>query len=224
MSEQWIDQEFAGLDHGDARLNRRTKNLVERLSGKPAASIPEACDSWSETCAVYRFLRNPEVTWDVIWAPRWASTQHRMRKYSVVLCIQDATELDFNGQDIEGSGAVNYEARKGMYLHPTYAVSREREARGADGVRGGQRESTRWGEGYERQAEMAVDMPHTRLVYVADREADMVVLMRRSNGLGTPVDWLVRACHDRCLSENEGVKLWADRFAYKTMARPKQPR
>ena len=34
-------------------------------------------------------------------------------------------------------------------------------------------ESRRWVEGYERVAERAQKLPDTRLVYVADREADM---------------------------------------------------
>ncbi|MBC8726731.1 IS4 family transposase, partial [Paraburkholderia sp. 31.1] len=184
--------------------------------------IPQACDSWSETCAAYRFLRNTDVAWEAILEPHWASTQERMRSQSVVLCIQDTTELDFNGQDIDGLGPLNYEARRGLYLHPTYAVTTEREPLGvldawmwareeldADGVRPGPKESTRWVEGYERVAEMAPDMPHTRLVYVADREADMVQMMRRASELGTPADWLVRAKHDRCLPGGDGARLWA---------------
>ena len=37
--------------------------------------------------------------------------------------------------------------------------------------RGGPKESVRWIEGYERIAEMAAQLPDTRLVYVAGREA-----------------------------------------------------
>jgi hypothetical protein len=222
VAEHWTDDEFAGLDLGDARLDRRAKKLVGRLAAKPKASIPEACDSWSETVAAYRFLRNTDVAWEDILAPHWARTQERMRAQAVVLCIQDTTELDFNGQEIAGLGPLNYEARRGMYLHPTYAVTtgREplgvldawmwaREKRDADGVRPGQKESTRWVEGYERVAEMACDLPATRLVYLADREADMVEMMRRAQELGNPADWLVRAKHDRCLPGGEGAKLWA---------------
>lgn len=195
---------------------------MERFAAKPTASIPEACDSWSETCAAYRFLGNAEVSWEGILAPHWERTQERMRTHPVVLCIQDTTELDFNGQETDGFGPLNYEARRGMYLHPTYAVTpgREplgvldawmwaREERDADGVRHGQKESTRWIEGYERVAEMAAEMPDTRLVYVADREADMVAMMRRARELETPADWLVRAKHNRCLPEGDGDKLWA---------------
>jgi hypothetical protein len=70
------------------------------------------------------------VTWAGILAPHWARTQERMRAHAVVLCIQDTTELDFNGQEIAGLGPLNYEARRGMYLHPTYAVTPEREPLG----------------------------------------------------------------------------------------------
>ncbi len=94
-----------------------------------------------------------------------------------MLCIQDITEVDFNGQDIAGLGPLSYEAQRGMYLHPTYAVtlSREplgvldawmwaREPRDAEGRRGGVLESARWVEGYKRVAELAAEPPRTRLV------------------------------------------------------------
>ena len=220
-AKRWTDHEFADLDLGDVRLNKRAKIHMERFAANPEASIPMACDGWSETIAAYRFLSNTEVDWRDILAPHWARTQQRMQAHPVMLCIQDTTELDFNGQETTGLGPLNYEARRGMYVHPTYAVTpgREplgvidawmwaREERGADGVRPGQKESTRWIEGYERIAEMAAQMPQTRLVYLADREADMVAMMRRARELGTPADWLVRAKHNRCIPDEDGEKLW----------------
>lgn len=195
--------------------------MMERFTANPTASIPDACDSWSETCAAYRFLGNAEVKWEAILVPHWARTEERMRAQPVVLCIQDSTELDFNGQEIDGLGPLNYEARRGMYVHPTLAVTTDREPlgvldawmwarekRGADGVRPGLIESKRWVEGYQRVAEMAEGMLDTRLVYVADREADMVEMMRCARDLGTPADWLVRAKHNRCLPDEDGAKLW----------------
>ena len=222
VTERWTEREFAGLDLGDGRLNKRAKILMERLAADPTASIPMACHSWSETIAAYRFLGNPDVEWRDMMAPHWERTQQRMRAHPVVLCLTDTSELDFNGQEAEGLGPLNYEARRGMYVHPTLAVTPERESLGVldawmwaremrdkDGLRHGQKESTRWIEGYERVAEMAPDMPATRLVYVADREADLVAMMARAQELGTPADWLVRAKHNRCLPEGDGEKLWA---------------
>lgn len=186
--KQWIADEFSGMDLGDERLNKRAR-------------------------------ANDEVAWEDILAPHWAQTQQRMSAHAVVLCLQDTTELDFNGQQIEGLGRLNYDARIGMYLHPTLAVTPQREPLGVtdawmwarapkDGAPATTpKESTRWIEGYERVAEMAAAVPATRLVYVADREADLVELMRCARELGTPADWLVRAKHNRCLPEGE--KLWA---------------
>ena len=105
-------------------------------------------------------------------------------------------------------------------MHPTYAVSpaREplgvldawmwaREPKGPDGTRPGIRESVRWSEGDARVAELAAEMPQTRLVYVADRESDLRELMVRARDLDTPADWLLRSKHNRALPE--GGRLWA---------------
>jgi hypothetical protein len=142
-----------------------------------------------------------------------------MKQQPVVLCLQDTTELNFKGQETEGLAPLCYEAQRGMYLHPTYAVTPEREALGVldawmwarskkdvTGKRNDLKESLRWIEGYDRIAEMAADFPDTRLVYLADREADLIPLMRRARELGEPADWLIRAAHNRCLPD--GGKLW----------------
>ncbi len=103
---------------------------MERFAADPTASIPEACDGWGETIAAYRFLGNDSVDWRDIMAPHWQQTQLRMQDQPVVLCLQDTTELNFNGQEIEGLGPLSYDSQRGMYLHPTFAVTRERTALG----------------------------------------------------------------------------------------------
>jgi len=221
----WAEDEFGGASLGDKRLNLRLIKLATRFAEQPTASIPGACDGAAETKAAYRFFDQAnadqrELGWEAILQPHMESTATRMRQHPVVLCIQDTTELDFNGQDIAGLGPLSYEAQRGMYLHPTYVVTPQREPLGvmdawmwarqpkaADGTRSGVSESQRWIEGYERVAETAATMPQTRLVYLADREADMAALMERAQALGTPADWLIRAQHNRCLPD--GGKLWA---------------
>ena len=220
----WTATEFETLDLGDTRLNKRALNLIENLSAKPTASIPQACGDWGDTQAAYRFFANEKVDWQAILAPHIQSSIVRMATHAVVLCIQDSTELDFNGQKATGLGPLSYESQRGMYLHPTYAVSTLREPLGVldawmwarefkdkDGKRPGITESLRWIEGYERLAELAPQLPTTRLVYVADREADIMALMVRARDLGTPVDWLVRSKTNRVLPEQDDLdkdKLW----------------
>lgn len=216
----WAAEEFKDIDLGDQRLNKRTVLLAERMAASPLASIPQACGGWAETQAAYRFLAQDDIDWEAILAPHWQSAEIRMRTHRVVLCLQDTTELDFNGQRIAGLGPLSYEAQRGMYVHPTYAVSPEREPLGvldawmwarepkdAQGKREGLLESTRWTEGYLRIAELAGRLPGTRLVYVADREADIVALMAQARDLEHPADWLIRSQHNRALPE--GGKLWA---------------
>jgi hypothetical protein len=222
MGTQWAEQELAGVNLGDERLNKRSIKLLERLGEKPTASIPNACNGWSETQAAYRFLAQPEIGWEDILSPHFGCTHERMRGRPVVLCIQDTTELDFHGQDIDGLGTLSYAAQRGMYLHPTYAVSPEREplgvldawmwVRGDDrqlsrALPAGARESCRWVEGYRRLAEQAGLLPDTRLVYVADREGDFIDLMAQASALGTPVDWLIRSVHNRKVAKQQ-EKLW----------------
>ncbi|AKU11335.1 transposase, IS4 family [Azoarcus sp. CIB] len=104
----WVAMEFEGMDLGDERLNRRAVKLTEKLAAKPMSSIPSACGGWSETAAAYRFLSQEEMSWQDIVQPHWQRTQERMAAHEVVLCVQDTTELDFNGQEIAGLGPLSY--------------------------------------------------------------------------------------------------------------------
>lgn len=224
--QSWVEEEFAGADLGDRRLNKRLIKIVEHLADKPTASIPGACQDWTETQAAYRFFNQAEaeeeqagLTMEDVLRPHLQRTRQRMAQHAVVLCQQDTSELDFQGKTIKGLGPLTYEVQRGMYLHPTYAVTPEREPlglldvwrwarqpKGPDGARPGDLESERWCKGYERVAELAAVLPNTRLVYVADREADILAVMQRAESLGQPADWLLRSKHNRALPE--GNKLW----------------
>ncbi len=219
MGNGWATDEFGAANLGDRRLTQRLIKLATRFADKPTASIPGACGDWAETQAAYRFFDQSRESkralgWQDILAPHMAQTEARMREHPVVLCLQDSTELDFNGQSITGLGPLSYEAQRGLYLHPTYAVTPQREPLGVTDAwmwarepkagstkRPGLPESLRWIEGYERVAEAAPRMPDTRLVYVADREADILALMQRAHALGMPADWLIRSQHNRALPE-----------------------
>ena len=164
----WAEQELGDASLGDARLSRRLVKLATRLAESPSASIPQACRGWAEMRAAYRFLAKDKVDWQDMLQPHWDASLQRMREHPVVLCLQDTTELDFEGKATRGLGPLSYEAQRGMYLHPTYAVTPgrvplgvidawmwAREFKDKDGNRPGLCESVRWIEGYERVAEQA---------------------------------------------------------------------
>lgn len=217
----WTVEELQGIDLGDERLNKRTFRLLGDLFANASQSIPASCGGWAETQAAYRYFANGQVDWQKILAPHFSRTEERIRQQALVLCIQDTTELDFNGQAIIGMGRLSHDRQRGMYLPPTLVVTPEREALGvADAwmwARGGSKasdlaaptvaESRRWMEGYQRVAEMAARLPETRLVYVADREADIGEWIGWAGAQQNPADWLVRSTHNRKVA-GEGAKLW----------------
>ena len=101
----WAEQELGGAPLGNARLSKRLVKLATRLAQDPSASIPQACRGWAEMRAAYRFLGQDKLDWQDILQPHWESSAQRMREHPVVLCLQDTTELDFDGKATRGLGA-----------------------------------------------------------------------------------------------------------------------
>ena len=69
------------------------------------------------------------------------------------------------------------------------------------------RSSSSFKPGLRRVAELAEQLAHTRLVYVGDRESDMLELMVQAQECGHAADYLLRCQHNRALPE--GGKVWA---------------
>lgn len=126
----WAAEEFATVDLGDKRLNRRLVAVAQQWADKPSHSIPGACGGWGDKAAAYRMLDNECCDWREIVGVHSQSTMQRAAQLPVALCLTDTTKLDFNGQAITGLEPLSFEAQRGMYLHPTYAVSTDRERLG----------------------------------------------------------------------------------------------
>ena len=58
----WAAQEITTPDLGDGRLSKRRAVLLEPLAAHPAQSLPQACGTWADTKAAYRFMASPQVT------------------------------------------------------------------------------------------------------------------------------------------------------------------
>ncbi len=218
--------ELAAIDLGDKRLNRRAGKVLEALGEKPTASIPAACGGWNETKAAYRLFDHANVTAEAVLAPHIACTEERLRAHPRVLCIQDTTELDYTDKkDIAGLGPLNYETRRGMYLHPTLVVTPERVPLGLldwhtwvrePGSLGQEKdpnrpleekESVRWVDGFARVNELAERLTETDLTYIGDRESDIYDLFVEAPCPESGADWLVRVQHgDRLLVDGRKLR------------------
>ena len=217
-----LEAELAGIDLGDARLNRRAQRVLGQLGAKPSASIPTACGGWAETRAAYRLLDQDSVTAARVLAPHAACTQERLREHARVLCIQDTSEIDYTAKKgrVSDLGPLNYETRWGLYLHPTLAITpdriplgvldmhcwaREPGSLGQDKAANRpleEKESVRWVDGFAHVNALAETLSETRLTYIADREGDLYDLFVEAPCPEQGADWLVRGqYHARRLTD-----------------------
>ncbi len=138
--------ELDGIDLGDQRLNRRARRTLAKLGEKPTVSIPAACGGWRETRAAYRLLDHAAVTAEAVLTPHIACTVERMGAHPRVLCIEDTGELDDTGRpSMQGLGPLNLETRRGLYLHPTLALTPERLCLDCSVCTGGYARPAAWG-------------------------------------------------------------------------------
>lgn len=226
-----ITGEVSGATFGDKRLNKRLVILSEQLGQKPNMSIPAATDKRAETEAAYRFFDNPKVTPQGIVQPHRAATLDRMRQFDVALLVQDTTEVDLTRpeQQVEGAGPLECESKQGAFYHPLMAFNAGGVPLGTvwskswvrEMIHSGrtpaekqkykrntpieEKESMRWIEGIRAAREVAIACPKTQCICIADSEADIYELFAEPLETGPQKNLylLIRACHDRVLTDSD---------------------
>lgn len=226
----WAEQEFGACELGDRRLTRRLVKIVGAEAAHPGASHAQAAGGDAHQLkACYRFLNNeaPEMGVASILQTHRRQTLRRMKPHATVLVVQDTTDLNFSSRPHctgLGQTTANQTGAKtrGLKLHSSLAVEAESglplgvlslhgyapaPAKGKDPHRPiEEKESNRWLESYREAHAMAALLPGTRIVSVADREADMFELFDfRRRLVGPKADLLVRAKWDRHLAESDAT-------------------
>lgn len=220
----WAIEEVKGVALGDARLNRRLSRLLGQLASQPTATIPQACETWADTKAAYRFFDNGKVTPEKILQAHQSACIGRIENHPVVLAVQDTTSLDFTHHpNTSGLGPIEAPTHQGLLVHSTLAVSPEGVPLGLldqqvwtrdpkdVGVSHRRRErpfedkeSHRWLSA--EQAMLSLLPERIQVVTVADREADIYDLFAAPRRQGAHL--LIRAAWDRRV-ENPQKHLWA---------------
>lgn len=232
--EDWASYELGRVDVVDGRLRERALTLARDFYAQPLAPIPQACGgSAAKTKAAYRFLRNPSVDLDTLLAPHIEATAQRMQAHPVVLAVQDTTSLNYQTHAATtGLGPINTHAdgAQGLKLHDTLAFTPDgvplgvldaecwaREAipeepkQGKTPRRGVEEtEALRWLTSYLQSARVQALLPQTRVVSVADREADIYELFAQAQETPAGPDLLIRANRSRArrVAAEEQPRLW----------------
>jgi len=224
----WIECEFKHVHLGDRRLNQRLQQIAADLSQNPQATIARASGSWARAKGAYRFFDHAAVSAQAIMAGPQAAALARMATHKTVLMVQDTTSLHYAYQGADsGLGKLGNRDDKalGLWLHTTLAVNeqgaalgimdaqmwvRDRDKEGVAARRKqralADKESQRWLTSFGESIRLAGLLPHSRVINVADREADIYELFARA-AQHPEVGVLVRARHNRRL-EQEEKGLW----------------
>ena len=139
------------------------------------------------------------------------------------MIVQDTTELDDSQHPPKDARCLNTDQRFGLYEHTHLAVTPDKLCLGVVGVdyfdrapetlgQANQRrtlpieekESFRWLEGYRLACQLAAECPETRIVSVADREADIYdIFVDSQQQPGPRADYIIRAQEDRSTLERD---------------------
>jgi hypothetical protein len=209
----WASVELAGADLGDQRLNRRLARIVTDIAAAPGASLPQACGSWAATKACYTFLSSASVSPEKIRMPHYQSTRQRIAQQKTVLAIQDTTSLDFTAKrGTRGLGYLHQPLQRGIMIHTAIAVTPSGEMLGLLAQHSWvrpiedygkkrqrkdrptcQKETQRWLD--VQHAAIAAVPPTTRVITIADREADFYEFFAADRPAHAEV--LIRLAHNR---------------------------
>jgi len=210
-----IEKEF-----GDSRLSARHEKLVSSLSQGFGGSLTESQWQPHDQKGMYRFFGNPQVTPEKQLCAHKSRIHAQLEGKKRILQLNDTVELDLTGKrNAPHLGSLNYVHRKGMHLHSsllvdckgvpmgllaqTYHPERQlgmgKKSRDEDFET---KESYRWKIHLEEGAALARLHPDSEIVYVADREADMIELFQARSE--TNLHLVIRALHNRKLAHGQG--------------------
>ena len=234
--DQWAEREFSTDALGDARLSKRLVSIGALKAAHPGQSWLEiAQGNASETKAYYRLIASPDdgdVTFENMLSAHRRQTIARMRGQDVVLAIQDTSDLNFNGLNacsglgINGKNSSKSPGSKGLKLHSTFVVnddglplgvlrsdcyarksvpSRSNDDRRELPIE--EKETYRWQERLTDCVDVAQELEDTKVVCVADREADIFELFDYQSE-HPDVELLIRAAHERSSQRRGFVSLF----------------
>ena len=161
VPEDWVEEEMAGVELGDERLNQRVGGMLRARWARPQNSFYRSFQGAAQTKGAYQLVENPrwEINLVSLLAPHELQTARRMAAEKVVLLAQDTTGLSYNSLlQTTGLGSIGEGGSRGLFLHSLQAFR-------LDGIPLG----TAWAEVWARAPQR--DRPHRNEQSLDEKES-----------------------------------------------------
>lgn len=104
---QWTDKETEHCHFQDKRIGDRFRQILDAVGSLPGESIPQVCQNWAATKAVYRFLSNERVNAQDILSGHFHETAKRITACKgPVLVLHDTSEFIYKRKDPKPIGST----------------------------------------------------------------------------------------------------------------------
>jgi len=221
-SSQWADTNFAAAQLGNQSRTKRLVRIATDLAGKAGASLPAVCaGDDAKLAGLYRFMNNDRIQPAMITAVHIEETLAQCRRHARILCVQDTTELDFSGREVDGLGEIGNGRNQGLLQHSALALSETGQLLGVLDINthvrikapAGETRSRRharrtqlhmWTDAADRNSRR--DFGTTRILNICDRGGDCAGCLFGFHELNQ--GFVIRARYDRKATGDE-TRLWA---------------
>lgn len=224
MVSSWVIAEFESLQLGDKRREKRARIMVDQLA-QISESQPDAAKSKAALKANYRFIHHPENSPEAILDAHNQASIQRTADYDCVVLAQDTTVIDLTKPErqVQGAGPLESDDKRGVFLHPLYAMTEEglplgivdqviwtREDIKTDLTKSEkarlrkqavfeEKESSRWLEMFQSGEQIARANPATNYTVVGDSESDICEIFGEVGNLPENCHFVIRGCQNRAV-------------------------
>ena len=187
LQGDWAVREFGRGTHPDPRVRARMEDMGRSWEHNLGQPLPVVFPQRASQQAAYRLLSNRQVDEFDISEGHRATTSERCHPLATVLVPQDTTILNYSNLRHStsglskigggGCGSVGIPAHVSLAMtesgRPLGVLGIEADFRVPAGDKATDSESERWLRGYGLAAELARACPNTRVISVADGEANI---------------------------------------------------
>jgi len=197
-ARRWAQESFGGADLGDWRRTQRFVQVMGTVAARPSGRISDVFRCAADRQGAYDFVEHESVSEEAVLGAVGEAGARACRGQRQVLVVLDGSSLtltDWQASKGFGSIGARQNATQGLKVMNALALTPQGEVLGVPTQRYwvrteraksrgyrrvDERESVHWRRAVDEVSDRCAELaPETQLHFIADREADASLLLRR---------------------------------------------